>query len=410
MITLQFGQYGNQIMPEILKRCHNFNLHSETNFSTLFRESPKAQTLVPRSLLIDMEPKVIHSACLNNQKLPFTYLPQQAIFNQSGSGNNWAHGFAFHGPKIATIFTEKLRKELEHADTSVTFFSASSLAGGTGSGLGSFLLNQIAQEHPKNDIFSHAILPFRVGEVNTQNFNALLSLSTIQEVSHSVLLLGNDEAAEAIRKEKGVKTRPNFDVLNEVISHNIGGILAGVEKEIFSCSKSPFMNILCAKTTPTVPIQATERKIFNIAKYIRQMCISGASCDSQMEWKVQNEIKNYGSLVVMRGKGCYEYINGDFGAILKNEVSSYSESYKMLRSTCQGQMKGFQYSWLGGPMGSALLNCGIFNDQITEICDDVVRKLSVGAYMHLYEKFGVGKEVLQQCVQQMRQVVYDYSG
>ena len=58
----------------------------------------------------------------------------------SGAGNNWAHGFHFYGPQYREDIMELVRTEAEQCDSLQGFLLMHSLGGGTGSGLGSYLL------------------------------------------------------------------------------------------------------------------------------------------------------------------------------------------------------------------------------------------------------------------------------
>ena len=58
----------------------------------------------------------------------------------SGAGNNWAHGFHMYGPQYHDQIMELIRTEAEQCDSLQGFLLTHSLGGGTGSGLGSYLL------------------------------------------------------------------------------------------------------------------------------------------------------------------------------------------------------------------------------------------------------------------------------
>ena len=58
----------------------------------------------------------------------------------SGAGNNWAHGHFEYGGRYREILYEKIRKEVERCDSLQSFFLIHSIGGGTGSGLGSYIV------------------------------------------------------------------------------------------------------------------------------------------------------------------------------------------------------------------------------------------------------------------------------
>jgi tubulin epsilon len=94
-----------------------------------------------------------------------TLFDQRAILTDvSGAGNNWAHGYHVYGPQYQDHIFEMIRCEAEQCDSLQGFFLIHSLGGGTGSGLGSYLLTILEvycpQEHV--NLFSDLILPFLI--------------------------------------------------------------------------------------------------------------------------------------------------------------------------------------------------------------------------------------------------------
>lgn len=131
-----------------------------------------------------MEPKVVNQ-CLNSKMKnnDWSFDPSFSFCQQEGSGNNWAYGFNHHGPLCEKPVMEKFRKLLEKLDYihSILFFQ--SLAGGTGSGLGSYLLEIVKDNYPKYNVLNISVMPHLTGEVILQSYNCILSLSTIYKVN-----------------------------------------------------------------------------------------------------------------------------------------------------------------------------------------------------------------------------------
>ena len=67
-----------------------------------------------------------------------------------------------------------------------------SLGGGTGSGLGTKLIEKLGEEF-KVEVYSHLVLPNKSGETPLQVYNCLLSLATIQEHSSAIFTYENDK-------------------------------------------------------------------------------------------------------------------------------------------------------------------------------------------------------------------------
>ena len=69
---------------------------------------------VARSVLVDMEPKVIwqvvEKATASRGPGRWRYQPGGSYAQAGGAGNNWAYGFAVHGPAASETVMELVRK------------------------------------------------------------------------------------------------------------------------------------------------------------------------------------------------------------------------------------------------------------------------------------------------------------
>lgn len=67
----------------------------------------------------------------------------QLVYDVSGAGNNWAHGHHGYGPAYRDALLEQLRRAAEGCDSLQSFLLLHSLGGGTGSGLGTYILGML---------------------------------------------------------------------------------------------------------------------------------------------------------------------------------------------------------------------------------------------------------------------------
>lgn len=70
------------------------------------------------------------------------------ISNYPGSGNNWAEGFCHHGMHYESRILDAIRRAVEKCDGLQGFLLLFSTSGGTGSGVGSFVLKLLADHYP----------------------------------------------------------------------------------------------------------------------------------------------------------------------------------------------------------------------------------------------------------------------
>ena len=124
-----------------------------------------------RAVLVDME----EGPVAETMREPIGELFDQAQFvtDVSGSGNNWAHGNNFYGPKYHDDMLEAVRRAAEHCDSLQSFFLMHSLGGGTGSGLGTYILNMLDDEFPDVYRFVTAVFPSPDDDVVTSPYNSV---------------------------------------------------------------------------------------------------------------------------------------------------------------------------------------------------------------------------------------------
>ena len=176
LVTGQIGQWGNQVGAEL------FAMLSVDKSDTFFKTTPN-NTRIARAVLLDMEPKVIHQTIEKaKSSKQFQYNKNNQYYKQSGSANNWAFGYASHGPSCKDTVLDLIRREVESCDSFGGFLVMQSLAGGTGSGLGAFFTEQLRLEFPDCFMVNQVVWPYDSGEVIVQNYNSLLSLATLYEV------------------------------------------------------------------------------------------------------------------------------------------------------------------------------------------------------------------------------------
>lgn len=105
-----------------------------------------------------------------------------------------------------------------HRDGIQGFMLMHSIAGGTGSGLGSFLLERLNDKFPKKLIQTYSVFPnAQEGDVVVQPYNALLTLKRLTNHADSVVVLDNGALARISADRLHVQT-PTFDQTNQLVS------------------------------------------------------------------------------------------------------------------------------------------------------------------------------------------------
>jgi tubulin gamma len=97
-----------------------------------------------------------------------------------------------------------------------------SIAGGTGSGMGSYVLERLNDKFPKKLIQTYSVFPNlqeQQSDVIVQPYNSLLTMKRLVNHADSVVVLDNG-ALTRITADKGhgLGARQSFDMANQLVS------------------------------------------------------------------------------------------------------------------------------------------------------------------------------------------------
>uniref|UniRef100_A0A2K6G326 Tubulin gamma chain n=1 Tax=Propithecus coquereli TaxID=379532 RepID=A0A2K6G326_PROCO len=216
IITLQLGQCGNQIGFEFWKQlCAEHGISPEgivEEFDGVawYRETRWAddEHYIPRAVLLDLEPRVIHS--ILNSPYAKLYNPENIYLSEhgGGAGNNWASGFS-----------QVICYSLAGPTTPPGFVLCHSIAGGTGSGLGSYLLERLNDRYPKKLVQTYSVFPNQdeMSDVVVQPYNSLLTLKRLTQNADCVVVLDNT-ALNRIATDRLHIQNPSFSQINQLVS------------------------------------------------------------------------------------------------------------------------------------------------------------------------------------------------
>lgn len=221
VVTIQIGQCGNQIGNEFWKRLcseHGITvdgvlLNEQNDRKDVFFYQADDSRYVPRAVLLDLEPRVI------SQSLPLFSRESMFVSNEGGgAGNNWAHGF-FVGRRAKEEVLDIVRREAEACDSLEAFGVMHSVAGGTGSGFGSLMLDSLREEYPKKIITAYSVLPANEegSDVVVQPYNTVLTLEHLHKATDSVLVMDN-HALGQVTFDSTRARNVSFNILNSLVS------------------------------------------------------------------------------------------------------------------------------------------------------------------------------------------------
>ena len=286
---LAVGQCGNQIAERVLE------------MAVLTGGGGFARAGRPSCVLVDSEPR-----CVTRSSAAAVVRAEHRLYNASGRGNNWAAGYHWNeaGGADARLdrcrrtapcmrddlvgrALEAVRREAERADTFRGVVLLHSVGGGTGSGLGSRLLEELrdAEWHSATaPVLSACVLPSgHVGPAPMQWYNTCLTLSTVQRCADAALLFDNDalvvaaaarggaDAADASGSGRGRAARrstpqqtPTMRELNSIVAAAVAGAMLPIgtagsapplscAEIVALCSACPRARFARARTLCTAP-------------------------------------------------------------------------------------------------------------------------------------------------------------
>ncbi|CAM9965036.1 unnamed protein product [Lampetra fluviatilis] len=237
VVALQLGQCGNQlgstwfdalihdVRPAPGPPRNDDACYREAALERYFHSPAGSGLPEARAVLVDMERKVVaRSVAMAARSGEWRYADGAAVCRTSGSANNWAYGFAGPGEHCLSEAMESVRAQVERCDRLSGFLAMMSVAGGTGSGLGTRLCIRLRDAYPKAGLLNHLTWPYSTGEVIVQNYNAVLTLAHLHGCSDALLVQQNDRTHRVCAQ---LLHRPavSFSHLNAVVAAQLAGAL-----------------------------------------------------------------------------------------------------------------------------------------------------------------------------------------
>ncbi|GME91026.1 unnamed protein product [[Candida] boidinii] len=237
IITLQVGQCGNQVGEQFwsqISKEHGISMQDQgkrdiepneytDDLPDVFFQKLDDERYTPRAILIDFEPRVVNG--INNRYNNF-FNPNNLFISGDGGGasNNWTQGYNLGNTHKDEIM-DMVNKELDKCDSFEGFQMIHSVAGGTGSGCGSFLLEELNDMFDKNLITTYSVFP-RMGvssEVVVQPYNQILSLKRLIE-SSDVNIVFDNASLTSIASNNLKTDSPSYEDCNQLISTVMSGL------------------------------------------------------------------------------------------------------------------------------------------------------------------------------------------
>ena len=259
MLIIQIGQCGIQLGSSLSSFLAS---HIPPNNAAGGTHIPYPFTAYPQ-ILVDTEHKTWSSSVNSNDGFKKIVVDCGRI----GRGNVWAYGYRTNVSQLEETVRKIVEKDafcdgyevytilsMDRILTDSRFLLIHSIAGGTGSGLGSRVLTILRDSFPTKPIMTLSVVPFLAGETPLQFYNAVLSLNALHCTADVIAWASNDDALWALKansnsasshslslKKQQASTasgKINVDMINDYIAHSVGNTLLPMIDPYFSTSST----------------------------------------------------------------------------------------------------------------------------------------------------------------------------
>jgi len=197
----------------------------ENSSSTFFSETDGGK-FVPRAVFIDLEPGVIDE--VRTGKYKRLYHPEQLISGKEDASNNYARGHYTVGKNIVDTALDRIRRVAEVCKGLQGFLIFHAVGGGTGSGLGSLLMERLSVDYGKKSKIGFTVYPSpQVSTAVVEPYNSVLSTHSLLEHTDVDVILDNEAIYEICNKGLDVE-RPTYSNLNRVVAQVISSLTASL--------------------------------------------------------------------------------------------------------------------------------------------------------------------------------------
>jgi len=204
----------------------NRTLGSNDDSAQTFFAETGAGKHVPRCLMVDLEPTVVDEIRTGTYRHLFH--PEQLISGKEDAANNYARGHYTVGKEVIDLVLDRVRKLADQCTGLQGFMIFHAFGGGTGSGLGSLLLERLSVDYGKKSKIEFAVYPSpAVATAVVEPYNSVLCTHSMNEHSDVAFMVDNEALYDICTRTLKIE-RPTYSNLNRLIAQCISSITASL--------------------------------------------------------------------------------------------------------------------------------------------------------------------------------------
>ena len=213
-------------------------------FSTFFSETGAGRH-VPRAVYVDLEPTVCDEARTGTYRQ--LYHPEQIISGKEDAASTI-------GKEIVDLVLDRVRKLADNCTGLQGFLCFHATGGGTGSGLGSLLLERLSVIYGRKSKLSFAITPApQVSNAVVEPYNSVLSTHALLEHTDVTFCMDNDALYDVCRRNLDIE-RPTYTNLNRLVAQVCSSLTASLRFDgAFNADSTEFQTNLVPCTFVASP-------------------------------------------------------------------------------------------------------------------------------------------------------------
>ncbi|RHY92218.1 hypothetical protein DYB35_006314 [Aphanomyces astaci] len=190
-------------------------------FNTFFSETGAGKH-VPRAVFVDLEPSVCDEVRTGTYRQ--LYHPEQIISGKEDAANNYARGHYTIGKEVVDVVLDRIRKLADNCTGLQGFMVFNAVGGGTGSGLGSLLLERLSVDYGRKSKLGFTIYPSpQVSTAVVEPYNSVLATHGLLEHTDVAIMLDNEAIYDICKRSLDID-RPSYTNLNRLIAQVISSL------------------------------------------------------------------------------------------------------------------------------------------------------------------------------------------